>query len=268
MIERYLRDCQRRGLAARTIESYGERLAVLQRSIGRPLHEATRDQLQHALDGRGGPASIAAHRSTAVQFWAWLVDEDIVATNVAERCKAPKVRPGVPRPIEHADLWRAMSAATDPRLCAALHLGALAGLRVAEMAGLRWPDVDLSRHLLEVTRGKGGKSRVVPMHPAIERTLRALHPARRGPVLRARTGGPYCPRSLGQLISAHFRALGIDATAHQLRHTAAGDFWEATHDIRAVSKMLGHSSVATTEVYARFDLGERTVAAVRQMAVA
>lgn len=263
MIEAYLRDCERRGLSPKTVRVYGERLALLAREHpGRRVQDLSRDELQRWIDARGGPASRAAHRSTVVQLWRWMVDEGHAPVNVALRCRAPVVRAGRPRPIDNDELVRVATVA-PPKIRAALWLGALAGLRVAEMAALRWRDVHLPGHVLEVVEGKGGRSRVVPMHDTLEAALVGLGPARRGTVLVTRAGGPYAPRELGQRISGYLRRNGVDATAHQLRHTFGTAVYVATRDIRVTSKLLGHASVVTTETYARFDLPPAAFDAVR-----
>lgn len=260
MIAGFAADCERRGLAARTVSAYRERLALLPRDP----REMTRDELQAWIDERGGPASRAAHRSTAIQLWAWMVEEGHATENIAKRCRAPKVRQGRPRPIAHDDLVRAMRAA-DPRMRVALLLGALAGLRCAEMAALRWSEIDFDAGLIHVVDGKGGKDRVVPLAEQLEEALVALGLHRRGFVLLTGRGKPYPPREVGVLIAKHLRRCGVEATAHALRHTFATSVWQRSRDMRATAKLLGHASTRTTEVYARWTLDDDIVACVRSM---
>ena len=140
--------------------------------------------------------------------------------------------------------------------------------RVAEMAALRWECVDITRAEMTVVRGKGGKDRVVPLASALETALLALGRRRSGPVLLARHGGGYTAREVSHAIGVHLRRHGVDATAHQLRHTFATAVYRATRDIHATAQLLGHASTATTAVYARFDIDGALRDRVRALSVA
>jgi site-specific recombinase XerC len=130
----------------------------------------------------------------------------------------------------------------EPRDRLAIMLAAYAGLRRAEIAGLHADDI--GDRMLTVT-GKGSKTRRVPIHPMLEEQLRIVK-ARGGYIFPNVNGEPMKPDSLGRRIA---RALPGKWSAHSLRHYYAGNVYRASHDLRAVQELLGHSSIATTQIY-------------------
>lgn len=249
---RWLLDLRRRNLRPRTVESYDERVDLLRRwadTKGRPLLALTTDQLERYLDGRGHtPATRQAHITALRSFYEWAGDHHLVEADPTADLVRPIVRPGRPRPVADDDLARGLAEA-DPQTRVILLLGALAGLRAAEMTGLRVEDVDMAAAVLEVVDGKGGKSRFVPVHPLLAEALRCLPMPADGPVL-VDTHGRRLTRD--QLLKRVRRVL--DASTHQLRHTAGTLLWQASHDIRTVAEVLGHGDPRTSLVYARFDI--------------
>jgi site-specific recombinase XerD len=134
-------------------------------------------------------------------------------------------------------------------MTAMLALMSGAGLRCCEVARLRWSDVDMIDGTIHVT-GKGNKERVLEVGPAVRRSLAAIdHP---GPFVFVNRGGrPYTPCRVSQLVNEHLRKCAAGCTAHQLRHRfATRALSEAAGDITIVRDLLGHSTVAVTEIYA------------------
>ena len=130
-------------------------------------------------------------------------------------------------------------------------LASFAGLRAAEIAALDACDIDHRRRALRVL-GKGGKERMVPMHPDL---AAALEPCRRGPVIPSRaTGGSVRPGTISAIVAVHLRSRGIDRTCHSLRHWFGTETHQQCHDLRVVQELMGHSSIATTEVYVAWSM--------------
>jgi site-specific recombinase XerC len=98
--------------------------------------------------------------------------------------------------------------------------------------------------MLTVT-GKGSKTRRVPIHPMLVEPLRKVQ-ERGGYAFPSVDGGPITPDAMGRRIA---RALPGKWSAHSLRHYFAGNVYRASHDIRSVQQLLGHASIATTEIY-------------------
>nr|WP_197704753.1 tyrosine recombinase XerC [Jatrophihabitans sp. GAS493] len=133
------------------------------------------------------------------------------------------------------------------------------GIRVGELVGLDVDDLDQSRRVLRVL-GKGSKERTVPYGVAAERALRAWLPAARGSLsgpasgaalLLGVRGGRIDPRTVRSVVHARLnRVTGApDLGPHGLRHTAATHLLDGGADLRAVQELLGHASLATTQIY-------------------
>lgn len=187
-------------------------------------------------------ASRATYLNHLRSFYQWAVVNDLL--NQDPTAKVPRVRVagGVPHPIDVTDLTAAWANAT-PRVRCWLMLGAYAGLRAAEAAGLTGEAVGTDT--LRVT-GKGGKTRIIPLHPALAAEL--AHWPTSGPLFPDTS-----PNVVSSAVSRHMKRHGIPASMHSTRHRFATDLHAVEHDILAVKDALGHSSIQTTQVYAQLD---------------
>ncbi len=159
-----------------------------------------------------------------------------------------------PRPDARADpVWRARDDAVLEVLYGS-------GLRVGELCGLRLDEVDLGRARL-VVRGKGGKSRLVPLSApavaALDRWMgwararvpapdRPLEPSDQALVFRNRRGRPMSPRDVRRLLD---RRAPNPTHPHALRHTFATHLLDGGADLRVVQELLGHTDLSTTQRY-------------------
>ena len=189
------------------------------------------------------PATRRAARSALTTFFAWMRKMGHRPDDPALDTASVRVPMGAPKPCPEQVLAQAIEKA-DPRARLALLLGAYAGLRRAEIAGLHASMIDLEARTLRVT-GKGGKTRVVPMSEALVEEL-TLAVARGGYLFPNGRGGSLTPTSLGRLVSP---LLGTGYSTHALRHRFATRVYQGTHDLRATQELLGHASIATTERY-------------------
>lgn len=157
----------------------------------------------------------------------------------------------LPRPIPDDQLAAGLAMA-DIRLRLILMLGALAGLRRFEIAGLRAEDFTEQR--IVIRDGKGAKSRVVPTHPALWAMYKE-HGVTRGWLFPSPVkAGPIHPATIGTWVREHFDALGIDHRLHATRHFFGTHLAEISNgNLLAVKELMGHSRVSTTELYTAFD---------------
>lgn len=158
----------------------------------------------------------------------------------------PKIRQdvGTPRPAPLEAISKG-ERAQDWRVRLMVSLAAYAGLRACEVAAVHTDDVfpDLVGWSLRV-HGKGRKVRIVPLRPELRHLLSQLP---EGYIFPGNDDGHLSAAYVSKLIS---RALPNGVTAHQLRHSFASRAYRASgNDIRAVQELLGHSSVATTQIY-------------------
>ncbi len=163
---------------------------------------------------------------------------------------------GPPRALDLADVARLLrDTRDDGRLRLMVWLAYGAGLRAAEIAGLRREDVQLTGRAHLVVTGKGRRTRTVPLNRRLAAVLRAeLHGgATVGPVVSSRhvPGRALRPQTVSRLLSVVLRGAGIAASGHSLRHTFATELLAAGkgHNFRAVQRLLGHQHASSTERY-------------------
>lgn len=180
-------------------------------------------------------------------FYRWATRFGHRADDPTARLDPPKVPNHVPRPIGRSDLERLLGPLTvdAPDVRRALALGAYAGLRVSEAAGLDWRDVDIEARRLYV-RGKGRKERAVPLSAVL---LDALLPQVAGNVVTAGAKpytGPALQRRVNRLLARH----DIAHTFHDLRKRGASIALSKGHNPVAVQQMFGWASMQTVTHYA------------------
>lgn len=218
--------------------------------------------------GRGLGARSLARRLSAVKgFIRWLADrEGFDATHVLA-ARAPKYPRSLPRPLTEEGardvIGRAETQAEEPwiaaRDAAVLTLLYGCGLRISEALGLTGADLPLGA-TLRIT-GKGGRERIVPVLPAaasaVAEYLRLCpHRAEAGKaIFRGARGGALNPRLVALAMQRARMSLGLPATAtpHALRHSFATHLLAAGGDLRAIQELLGHASLATTQIYTSVD---------------
>lgn len=208
----------------------------------------------------------ATWRASLSGFFRWAHGMNYLPTNPALMLPTVRVPHGQPKPASDAALEHAAMYA-DMRTALMVELGRRAGLRCMEIATLRREhivvDVITDRkgkkrkvHSLRI-KGKGGKTRTVPVAKDLGKKLLAL-PA--GPIFRGRVDGHISPAYVSKLLS---RVLPDGVTGHKLRHRFATEAYRGSgHNLRAVQQLLGHSSVATTQVYTEVDSDELRQAAL------
>ena len=202
----------------------------------------TSDLVAWLENPRWKPATRLAARSSLRSYYRWAQESELRSDDPSARTKAVKVPPRTIKEAPQEALLTALEGVGDRDRLAIL-LAAYAGLRRAEIATLHADNI--GDRMLTVT-GKGSKTRRVPIHPMLETPLREAR-ERGGYVFRGADGwSPVTPDAMGRRIS---RSLPGKWSAHSLRHYYAGHVYRASHDIRAVQQLLGHSSVATTQIY-------------------
>jgi len=139
-----------------------------------------------------------------------------------------------------------------------------AGLRLSEACNLDWRWVDMGEKTITVIMGKGRKSRVIPLHDRLFAALDSVPiELRHGPVLppqREKAGDKrkrhISTKTVNHLFDRWLSDLGLHISAHQLRHSFAIGLLRSGADLRSIQKLLGHSSLATTERYLALDISD------------
>lgn len=241
LVEEYLSHLQHERIPANTIAARRRTL----RSVGHPSL-ATREDIELWWSTRShlAPSTRSNDLANLRTFYRWASRWEHRQDDPTARLDAPKVPNGLPRPMSRADLHTLLSKLEDD-LRRAVCLGAYAGLRVSEVAALDWADVDVETKRARVL-GKGQKSRLVALSSIL---IDQLLPEVAGNVV---TGGsdPYSAGQLQRRVNRAIAGAGVDATFHQLRHRYGTIAYQATGDLLAVGRQMGHSSPVTTAVYA------------------
>ena len=275
-VHSYLRHVSiERGLSANTVAAYRRDLVIyagwLTDAEVVDLREVTAGQVSAFVQYLGGraespltAASIARVLSTVRGFHRFLLEESLVDVDVAHETKPPKLGLRLPKAISIEQVNQLL-AATDgeelPQLRdkALLELLYATGARVSEVVNLNVDDM-LEGDVVRLT-GKGNKQRIVPVgsfaRPAVQAYLVRARPvlSTRGkatPALFLGVRGHRVSRQNAWLIiraAAERAELGIEVSPHTLRHSFATHLLSGGADVRVVQELLGHSSVATTQIY-------------------
>jgi integrase/recombinase XerC len=211
----------------------------------------------------GSRATLARRGSAARTFTAWAHRRGLMPLDPGLSLASPKGRRTLPDVLQQDEAIRLVEvegdAVQDLRDRALLELLYATAIRVSELCGLDVDDVDSHRRVIRVL-GKGRKERSVPYgvpaQASIDRWLREGRPqwatATSGPaLLLGARGGRLDPRAARAVVHARLSAVpgAPDMGPHGLRHTAATHLLEGGADLRSVQELLGHATLATTQIY-------------------
>jgi integrase/recombinase XerD len=268
-----------RGRSTNTVASYRRDLVAYQDSLqrsGRNFGTATRSSVEHHLDAmlaRGAnPASAARALSAIRGLYRFRADEEGDEHDPTSDIPAPTARQRLPKAISEEEVVRLIDAAAgssprDLRDRAMLELLYGTGMRISELVRLSLGDIGSDSGLMKVL-GKGSKERLVPVGRYAEESLERwldhggrteLAPrrwARRGDAealfINTR-GGRLTRQGAWDIVARRARLAGLDGKVHPhvLRHSCATHMLGRGADVRVVQELLGHSSVATTQIYTR-----------------
>lgn len=261
-----------RHLAAATVAAYAGDLAAAEAHLaGQALDWQSADwraiELWLAAGRQAGHSARTLRRrlSALRTFFDWAMREERLTHNPAAAVRAPRVSRRLPQSLAPDSVARLLDAAPADALglrdFAIMELLYASGLRLAELQRLDLLALDLPAGLVRV-RGKGGKTRIVPVGrlacAALERWLAAratLADVEEQAVFVSRRGQRLSRRGIQQRLARRAREQGLDEHVHPhlLRHAFATHLLESSGDLRAVQELLGHSDIGTTQVYTHLD---------------
>jgi integrase len=247
------------------------RLCAWCEESGHAWQQLTRKQLTAYTRLRAGLS--ASTRSnmfcTLRTFFRWCVEEEYVALSPAAGFKTPTKPKPLPRALTLDQVRVLVAYLRDQQgrrarrdealLCAGIY----AGLRAAELAGLRWSMLDISGGVINIRLSKMGKGRSVKIHPALAQVLgdwREVQALGNNSPVFSLDQVPVRPNRVGKIARRVARATGLPLTAHVLRHTFATHSLRKSGNLYAVSKALGHSQIKQTEVYLAADVSDSEAA--------
>jgi integrase/recombinase XerD len=267
-----------RGLARNTLDAYGRDLARYSAYLqAKGLADATvADEnivsgfvaflagSEYAEGRRYRPSSVARSLAAVRMFHLFLLREGEAEANPSEAVVRPKVPRTLPRPLSLEEVEAILRAPGDAdpagiRDRAILETLYGAGLRISELVGLDVDEVDLDEGSVRVM-GKGSKERLVPLGrfavAALESYLTRARPALAGSrsgaaVFLNQRGGRLTRQGATRVLKGAATGAGLTkrVTPHTLRHSFATHLLEGGADVRVVQELLGHASLATTQIY-------------------
>lgn len=268
-----------RGASPHTVDAYGRDLAAYIAVLAaKGIHspDAVRGEdvvaFVTALRESGlAPSSIERKLAAVKSFHKFLVREGVTENHPTSRIPLPKVPDRLPDVIGIDDAERLLSQpfATTPagyRDRAILETLYGCGIRVSELTGLDLTEIDLEEGFIRVF-GKGGKERDVPVGGAAARAIAEYLTLGR-PYLKAKKrtrradpaavfvntyGGRLTRQAVFRLVRRYGARAGIDLHPHTLRHSYATHMLEGGADLRVLQEILGHSDIATTQIYTHVD---------------
>ncbi len=228
-------------------------------------------------------SSISRKLSALKSFFRFLLREAVIDQDPTLHLSSPKQDHPLPTYLPVDDMFRLLDAPApdtpaELRDRTILEVLYSCGLRVSELTGLNWEDIDPNLEVLRV-KGKGQKERIVPIgHTALDalHRYRAEIPAllgkhyqpashnvpagEAGPVFLNRRGGRLTSRSVARFVTSYAKQCGLahKISPHALRHTFATHLLDAGADLRAIQELLGHSSLSTTQRYTHVNLDRLT----------
>jgi integrase/recombinase XerD len=255
VVGRFQRMLQSQERSPCTVKQYGHIARTFLGYVGKPLDEVTRGD----LDGFREYLVLQRHYSknslyTTVRGLTCLFRS--FGLSIAEGLEAPRRPERLPHYLNEDEMHRLLESVHEsPRDSAIVHVLGFGGLRVSELCHLEVNDIEFERNLLHIRSGKGDRDREVVLEDrsraAIDRYLteRALTGENRARLF------PVGAVTVERVVRRAAQRAGIPrrVTPHMLRHTLATTLLSRGCDIRYIQKLLGHASVATTQIYTHVD---------------
>ena len=288
LIYRFLRHLQlERGYSPRTLEAYESDLRTFTRFLcqdflgqeeAQPSEvdaAAVRAFLSHLTRKKLSPASQSRSLSALRSLFRFACREGFLSANPAAAVRTPKLPKKLPKDLRPGEVGALLDGGPEREGPLALRDQALleilyaAGLRVSELVGLDWSDLNLDERTLRVL-GKGRKERIVPFGESALEALtawldvwdevrsKAKEDSREEgeAVFLHHRGGRLSARSVRRVLHRRTREVALDRGVHPhaLRHSFATHLLEAGADLRTIQELLGHASLSTTQRYTHLEL--------------
>ena len=250
------------------LESFLKHIEIL--GIGE-FHELSLSHIRSwlaNLTDKGAVRSTIARRIVSIRaFTYWAASQGWIKEDIGQALAIPKAHQTLPDVLDLADTTIVLDsmqqrAGEDPtpiniRDLAMIEVLYASGIRVSELCGLDAISIDTSRNTLQVL-GKGNKERTVPLGLPAMRALQSYISTARPALMNEKSGSAIFlgsrgkridQRTVREVVYGAMAAVGSTMGPHGLRHTAATHLLEGGADLRTVQEILGHSSLATTQIY-------------------
>lgn len=255
---RFIRDLELRNYSKDTIKSYVHAVARYCQHYNKSAEVLGEEEIKHYFVYLREDRKIAiSSMKQVVGALRFLYEHTLQRSWIRERIKYPREVRGLPIVATKEEVFKLIGAISDERARMVVELLYSTGVRISEALGLKVVDIDSTRMLIQVHRGKGGKSRQVPLSKKLLRRLRSYYIKYRPKEFLFETckGKRLCQDNIQEWCREGCRRAKIKThiTPHILRHSCASHLLEAGTDIRIIQVLLGHSSINTTLIYTHVD---------------
>jgi integrase/recombinase XerD len=255
---RMIEDMSVRKFTEKTQHDYIRHVEQFAKFLGRSPDTATGEDLRRYQVHQTESGVQAPTVNTSAVALRFLFTVTLGRANLATQLARVHYPRRLPRVLSPEDVGRVIEAAPGPGLKykAALSVAYGAGLRAAEVAGLKVFDIDSKRMLIRVEQGKGRKDRHAMLSPQLLEVLRAWWRQCRSQGWLFPGRDPFLPITTRQLnrachMAAEVARLGTWISPHTLRHSFATHLLESHTDVRVIQVLLGHAKLDTTARYAQ-----------------
>ena len=225
------------------------------------------DYVKYLHDNQFAAATVSRNIASLKAFYHYIVQEGIVAEDISEQLKAPKIEKKVPEIMSPDEVVRLLeqpsgNSPKEIRDKAMLELLYATGIRVTELITLKLSDINMPMSFI-LCRDRS-KERVIPFGTEAKNALTRYLDGTRDEMLENKasdvlfvncSGQPMSRQGFWKLIKYYAKKADIvaDITPHTLRHSFAAHLVENGADLRSVQEMLGHSDISTTQIYANLN---------------
>ena len=264
-----------KGTSTNTEMSYKRDLEKVQHFMeSRGIHETAdvskqdlQDYVKYLQDNKFAAATVSRNIASLKAFYHYMVQEGIIAEDISDALKAPKIEKKIPEIMSPDEVVRLLeqpsgSSSKEIRDKAMLELLYATGIRVTELITLKVSDVNMPMSFI-LCRDRN-KERIIPFGAEAKNALTRYLDGTRDEMLENKasdvlfancSGQPMSRQGFWKLIKYYAKKADIkaDITPHTLRHSFAAHLVENGADLRSVQEMLGHSDISTTQIYANMN---------------
>ncbi|MFC1483143.1 tyrosine-type recombinase/integrase [Candidatus Margulisiibacteriota bacterium] len=255
-----------RRYSASTIDSYcsdtRQFLQYIKKfSSTKSLKKLVRDYLDYLKTLSISLKSRARKSASLRSFFFYLYYANHITEDISEDILIPHVNQSLPKPLSEHDIHMLLENYDEHdfdslRCYALVELLYSSGIRISELVSLTWQQIHLANKFMTIL-GKGNKERMLPIGnqacEALQKIKAITYRGSDSPVF-SHNGKPFTRQHLYSLIKKYAHdIIGKDVSPHTFRHSFATHLLEHGADIRAVQEMLGHSNIATTQIYTKVD---------------
>ena len=255
----YIASKRLEGLAETSIENYYGQLRVFFEELRKPVEDVTTNDIRmylatHKARNKVSDRTLDKYRQQLNAFFTWCTNEEYIVKNPCKNIKEIKYEVKPRKALTRCQLEQLRRMIHDPRERAILDVLFSTGCRVSELVNIKFTDVDMENRTIHIV-GKGSKHNTTFINDVAYLSIKEYLLSRKGDseYLFVRERSPYgklSTRSVEHIFSKYQKALGCELSPHIIRHTMATLSLKAGAKVTEIQSMLGHASVATTQIYA------------------